>query len=1060
MTVIPICRSLTQIATPLVSRALKQKWFRFANHPLSRLNPVRTAVISQPFAVRTHCALKGRVVLKERERHGLTLGFYALGGFLLTALIVHGITDCEGNERIMPLDLLPPNPQLKHVPDGLVEDPEHKEWFIIKGELCRFRVQLTANGQLIWRSFCVVYKEDVQAIANFYKKRGDKGRSLHINTGIHADPTGVASIDGKSGDFTGEDIVSLKGYVPVSFHIISSVFGPVTPEIKPDVDILDAWCFSATTKDFSKLSRAERDEIGKDSIPRYQLMDCFMSLQDLGYQNTLIPNIDYMEMGSLKQDVIDRLKEDSFCYVYGIGGLGKSRVATEITKDIKDDGDQSEYGTTVFVSLKSKEEKNDFFAKVKKDVSERNDKIALKKYFSRLHDLARVHHKKIFVVVDNIDTPEELEVLQNIFDNIKEFCNPSGDSTFKLLVTGRLSLSDFWKKNKLDKLKDREITIATYYTEETCWLLFINNFLRMIHETSKQSGRDTIEQHREVLLGYLKQVEYNSAIAIPYSRGLGLSYQLGRFKPAMRFLSARFKAIIARGRGLDDYSHDQAIEDQISLLDERRGGKAREIFEIFSLTSAGSISYSFFGDILETYYNCETTDGLDDIFYELGLCGLVQEIAPGTGVYRVPPFYHRIIQHSLSGQYTSRAGDIDKIFSIVLETLEKKQSETTDAHVKHWVGFFNSVRQVLKVDQPLYNEICSKCYATMEKLLPPLKLEDLKSEFNNLLSTLSDTPGYSIDPVLHKYMKGEELKTIASDLICRANEKQLKGKLPEQASFAWRDVEYLLLSLNNLYVFSQGEKQQSSQIKKALEKLIKTFDCKNIEFEKLKNIIKGNIADPKMDPQKLTIFPQIHFYEVLAKYQLKAQKWKKENPLNGKTANMSRAQLRDGLRTLIPYLIQEKGVEVIDLSHNQLGYNKDRAVEAVRDLLKSPGSLKELNLSDNTLYYQGFRLILDGLRENTSLETLVLNNNSLENMHIIALCTVLKNHKNIMHIKLHHNRFSQTGIAHLKQLMKDNLNIQSITTECAVFPWHNIAKLERDDKGDVKQVPYDGESAL
>ncbi len=240
MTVISVCRSLTQTATPLMGRVLKPNVFRFANQLL-------TTAISQPFAVRTHSMLKGRVVLKEKERHGLTLGFYALGGFLLTALIMQEVTDCKGNKRIMTLGVLPANPKLKQVPYGLIRDPEHEGWYKIEDKPCRFRVQLTANGQLIWRSFDAVEANDVKAVANFYKEKGCKGRSLHVNTGIHAiDATGLVIVDDQSSKFGEEDMVSFRDYLPVALHLVSSYSGPqFTPARTPDVDILDAWSFSA-----------------------------------------------------------------------------------------------------------------------------------------------------------------------------------------------------------------------------------------------------------------------------------------------------------------------------------------------------------------------------------------------------------------------------------------------------------------------------------------------------------------------------------------------------------------------------------------------------------------------------------------------------------------------------------------------------------------------------------------------------------------------------------------------------------------------------------------------
>ncbi len=60
-----------------------------------------------------------------------------------------------------------------------------------------------------------------------------------------------------------------------------------------------------------------------------------------------------------------------------------------------------------------------------------------------------------------------------------------------------------------------------------------------------------------------------------------------------------------------------------------------------------------------------------------------------------------------------------------------------------------------------------------------------------------------------------------------------------------------------------------------------------------------------MDPQKLVVFPQIEFHIVSDDGRNKAQKWKEKNHLVNKIANLSEVQLKDGLRILIPYLLQK-----------------------------------------------------------------------------------------------------------------------------------------------------------
>lgn len=1046
------------------------------NNSLHKRSPVLTAAIFLPLASEDSRSMKGRAVVVRRngtslhkffskgEDHGSSSNFWTLGAFLLAASIMQSVVNSEENKRIMSVDVLPANIKLTQPPSRLIKDPNHEGWFKINSKSL-FSVRLTVNGQLIWQSFSPVGESDVKEIANFYRNLGDK-RSLHINTGIHGGPAGQADVDSDSGTFTEEDIIMLKGYLRVSFHVVSSFSDPIPEERLTNVDILDAWCFSASTKDFSKLSAkgkaSENERIRANSIPRYQLMGCFISAKDLGYPSTLISNISYTEMGSLKKDVIQRLNEGSFCYVRGIGGIGKSRVALEIEREIGNQIDQSnsEYDTSVFVSLKSASGKEDFLAKVREQVSERRNDVALKKYFSRLGDLATAHNKKIFLVVDNIDTDDDCKFLQDIFDSIKKFRKPDGDSIFKLLVTGRLSPSDFLTKNKLNTLKNQELTIAKYCTAETCWPLVVNSFLQVVPNEVSQKAKAVIEKKKETLLNLLKKLDYHPSVAALFSQTLARCYNLGTFEEDIGSLSStQFKQVLAQAGDLSDYGPlIQAVEAQFKILDARVSGKASKIFEIFSLTSDGSVSYLFFRKIIEKYYKCESTVEFNSIFFVLESCGLVQRIA--EGVYQMPPFYHTITQLILSDQYKSTASDIDTIFSIVLETIEKKQGEssssknTIDEQLKQVVGLFNSARHLLKVDNPLYDKISSRCTAIIAKDLRSLKFEDLQGKFNNLLLTFTDKPGSSLDPVVYRFIKGKELGTITDDLVLKAENvlrEEKKGSKSRYPSWTilYKDLIPILVSFNNLYVIYRESKQDSSRIKAILDKLIRKWDYKNAECENLIDTIRSNIKDHKRDPQKLVMFPQIEFHTVSDQGRTKARDWKVNNHLDNKIANLSNAQLKDGLRVLIPYLLQEKETEVIDLSHNYFGW-ANSGFEVVGDLLKSPGSLKELRINNNSLNRgDSFGLIIDGLERNTSLEKLVLNNNRLADTHIKKLCDALRNHRKIKHVDLHYNCFTQTGIDHLRTLMHDNSNINLITTRGGLLSTHNVGILERDNKGNV-----------
>lgn len=295
-----------------VLRRESQAPYLLAQSDLHRLNSIRGNILSPITSSVYLSSASGPEKLSERVliapsspfRSDSTYQNYSrmrwlhlwagVGGLLLGAAILkheYGTTQqaycAESGSRAASLDHLKDNkPLVDPIKLGLDLDKEisrkmstatqERKFYKTKTD-SRFRAELV-NGQLIWVSFEPVYLSDVQKIADFYKKLNEK-RSLHINTGIHGGKFGEAGVDENSGNFTVDDIVAFRDY-DVSFHIVSSLSGPFTQQKLPKRDILNAWCFSYKTSDFSmgrgEVSRGGREK--EDFTVPFSLkdaVDCF-----------------------------------------------------------------------------------------------------------------------------------------------------------------------------------------------------------------------------------------------------------------------------------------------------------------------------------------------------------------------------------------------------------------------------------------------------------------------------------------------------------------------------------------------------------------------------------------------------------------------------------------------------------------------------------------------------------------------------------------------------------------------------------------------------------------
>ena len=421
----------------------------------------------------------------------------------------------------------------------------------------------------------------------------------------------------------------------------------------------------------------------------------------------------------------------------------------------------------------------------------------------------------------------------------------------------------------------------------------------------------------------------------------------------------------------------------------------------------------------------------------------------------MPLVYQRAIRNSLSKKYRSKAEareDINKMISIILDEITIKSSEEKSSQNKDGIdmnmmillNLINFAKDYNVVDEWMNEVISSRAIEYASKKLFAVEYEEVNGSLYHFLTAIPNRFGYSLNDILSKFLKNREI----SDAEVMDIYVNLSGRFDS----AIRDEEALklLMSLNNLFVVCKNEKFK----KNILDKIESELEKLEGEY-KATRIIEENIDRVEKNQKNLFLFPQIAFHRVSQEGREKAERWVRKNAKIDKIANLSNWNLKDGLGVLVHFLLENKCVEEVDLSHNSLGWD-DWNPEAVRELLEYPGTLKILKLNNNSLCNsRGARLILDGLGNNTTLEEIALNNNSMGDQGIEMLCNALENHKSIKRIKLHYNKFTDVGLKRLKKLMEKNPNIDSITTEYSSWWWQHhdgTKEIVRQANGQVKCI--------
>ncbi len=1020
------------------------------------------------------------------------LGLFFLGSLsMLAACILKGhqgppsrvYAEDDGVPRGENLERLPSN-TLRQTPKdlGLIEDKTHPGWYKLNTPN-RFNVEVTPEHQFLWKSFCEVSASDVRGIARTYENLRKK-RSLHINTGTHGSPDGTPLPGNKLGsaNFFLEDLNAFKRYTWVSFHTVSTLRPPITYEeirrkLKKEVDVLDAWCFSAKTKPRSECSdeewKKEAERINEGSIRQGEFLGQFFSLN---YESKIKPDTKYVDPVKvlrgrrsiiLSKEVRDKLNMLAFCYLKGIGGMGKSRFALDTQECIKA-GDNT-YSNVIFISLKTANDRRDFLNYVKKrvggpDKDRMLEEEILERYFTIISRWMERTGKKCLVIIDNVDTDNNLTSLGQFYNVLENVRGPAGPSKLDLLVTGRRELKSFLGGAGLSS-NSATIELSSYHSPSNAWNIFLANFLKMQgdNKNKRDAAETAVTKKRSELEEIFRKSENHIGFIVNIARILG---DVSHFRPLgtrLRSVSALIKEAIDEAQQNGYPPLREMLKVPLKTLDETTTDvgdliykkKATPLFEILALISDGPIRYEFLEPILEKCIEKGDT-GLEDssIFLAQKLIRKFEDYSlivrtgdPKEFSFAMHQFYNVIMRHNLSADYSRNTKNarnrinsiIDEILDVITSNLGKENvsKEAVDENIRHLLSLFDYAND-LENHGEMYERVSKEATSAVREKWKHIRYSDM-TRIKKFFTTVSAMPGYSLERTLHRFVNNKEEEK--GDLLRKLKEESFSLPLLKQA--------------NNFWVLYRDE-----DVQYALGSYIRRSSAKKFhpDYSTIK-IAKDNIKNKHKKQSDQLIFPELEFHPIPETDRQRAEVWKQEHLRSGnkEVAKLKGVELKEGLRSLFHYLLEERGVKEIDLSYNSLGH-QNFGIEAVRDLLKYQGSLETLKLNNNSLYRDdSFLEVLEGLKRNTTLKTLVLNNNSLGDKHIEELCRILKSHPKIEHIQLHHNQFTQNGIDLLEDLIKEKKNIKKITTYCYCSLWryHSTGELKRDEKGGpYKKVIY------
>lgn len=954
-----------------------------------------------------------------------------------------------------------------------MENPEDVTlWYKMKGmhQENPFRVKIE-NGQLVWQAFDVVnpteggiiIRDDIEDIAKVYQRNSD--RTLIVNTGIHGNKEGQVLYAPDCKDFIRGDMEIFSDHGAVSIFPVSPGRPPYThkDEATQQMDILDAWCFSAKTdrsQGFEKgvvidsKNSSNRCRCGGTSAVAFE--DVLASFNKLGYKakNIKDEDIAYVKIKACEEDILNRLKEYSSCYVLGDGGMGKSQISLRIEEEKRK---SLEYADTAYIPLRTSGDWTSFLNYVKKVVdvkasglrgrAERfanfNEDNALKKYFSILGKVAEKKGKKILIVVDNIDKEDQYKRFQKIHRAIKNY-NPMSEGPFELLATGRRD-KDLPEFDVINTTK-----ISNFWTEEMLWQLFSENFLYCLsRETQIQkSAKAFIENNKIKLLKEFKDFDNNAGIIVTISKFLGQTYKFKGEKSAnekMKEISKHICSSLQSHTGeLGDYKLAYLVRDLLEELPTKineepiKTDDAKYAYEVLALISDGEIPIDLWISASLSKVSISSDYHFFKLIQSLHSNGLLK-LDESKRTVRMACNYNVYMRKILSTEWLSDnerreviKNQIRDIVKAISNRLKENSSFSGDQsslkevneNIRLLLGLMSFSSEKLE-DDVMQAEIRTEAKTLAANHLICMPYSEVINQYRSFFAEIPGLEGYSLSPHLMKLFHPMQAN-YGSDMIA-----QIDGLINECNT---RKTENLIESareLNNCYVIAINLRLQVKEegIRKALKSTLAVVDPVT------KQTIESNLNKDIQSEEtysNLLVFPQINYQEPDPKICQKAIEWLQKNQSKiqeTKTADLRGQELNEGLSILVQHLLEIEKVTTVFLGENRLGYTDTDSTSICKLLKYRSGSLKELHLDHNYLYNStNVNTILNGLRENKSLEILVLNNNSMTDKEIKILCEALVSHPSIKKIYLHHNCFKHQGLNYLQELMQRNKSIQLIMT--------------------------------
>jgi len=104
----------------------------------------------------------------------------------------------------------------------------------------------------------------------------------------------------------------------------------------------------------------------------------------------------------------------------------------------------------------------------------------------------------------------------------------------------------------------------------------------------------------------------------------------------------------------------------------------------------------------------------------------------------------------------------------------------------------------------------------------------------------------------------------------------------------------------------------------------------------------------------------------------------------------------------------------------------DDAAVVISDFLKSSKTLKNLNLTQNTISSEVIKEIMKAIKTNTILQILDISYNKISDNGAVAISELLKENNTLQRLSMSHNRISNNGIIDIGKGLQINTTLQML----------------------------------